>query len=233
MLVEIWSDVVCPFCYLGLRRLQAGIEAVDLAGAVELRFRSFELDPRAPSVQHGSLAGHLARKYGMSVDDAVALNDGLRRQGEELGIDFRFDRAVRANTFDAHRVLHLAQRDGHGLAMKERLLRAYFTEGEQISDHDTLGRLAGEVGLEPAAVADTLAGDTFSDAVREDEAAATELGVTGVPFFLIDGAFAVAGAQPTELFERVLRRATAFSSTIAPHDGCAHTGERGGEAGSR
>ncbi len=212
MRIEMWSDVVCPFCFLGLRRLQAAVVNVGLEGELDLHIRSFELNPNAPAAATGTIEEHLAKKYGMSLEQAHAANDSLRQQGEPLGIDFRFDRAVRANTFDAHRLIHLAATHDLALNVKERLLRAYFTDGETISDHLTLARIGVDAGLDRTEVAEMLVGDEFAAEVRADEDAALDLGVTGVPYFLIDGALAVAGAQPTEVFERALQRAAARSA---------------------
>lgn len=206
MFIEMWSDIACPFCYLGLRRLQAAIDSVEGGAKPDLKFRSFELAPNSPPRRDGNVEEHLSRKYGVPIEQARAMNAGLRAQGEELGLDLRFDRIVLVNTFDAHRLLHLAQQERLGNAMKERLLAAYFTRGEDLSSHETLLEIAVEIGLDPSVADDVLAGDAFGDAVRRDEAAATDLGITGVPYFLINGAVAVAGAQPVEVFERALRR---------------------------
>lgn len=212
MLVEMWSDIACPFCYLGLRRLQAAIDSTGLGDEVDLRFRSFELAPNSPPRRNETVAEHLARKYGMPIDQAIGMNEGLRQQGEPLGIDFHFERVVLVNTFDAHRLVHLAAEDDLDLAVKERLLRAYFTDGEVVSDIDTLARLASDVGMDPVAAAEMLRSDRFIDAVAADEAAAGELGISGVPFVLVDGAVAVPGAQPVEHFERALCRAAELAA---------------------
>ena len=210
MQVEIWSDVVCPWCYIGKRRFEAALATFAHADDIEVVWRSFELDPTAPVERTGDYASRLARKYGMSEDRAVATLHHMTDVAAEDGLEFDFARTRTGNTFDAHRVIHLAhERGGPALqgSVKERLLRAYFSEGEPIGDRDTLVRLAGEAGLDEAEVKDALAGDAFADHVRADEAAAEELDITGVPFFLVDRKFAIAGAQSVEVFARVLERA--------------------------
>ena len=210
MQVEIWSDVVCPWCYIGKRRFEAAVAEFEHGDEVEVLWRSFELDPTAPPKRTGDYASRLARKYGMTQERAMASIRHMTDVAGEDGLELDFARVRPGNTFDAHRVIHLAhERGGPALqdAVKERFLRAYFTEGEPVGDGDTLVRLAGEAGLEEAEVKEALAGDAFADHVRADEAAAEELDITGVPFFLIDRKFAVAGAQSADVFARVLARA--------------------------
>ncbi|HUP86604.1 MAG TPA: DsbA family oxidoreductase [Acidimicrobiales bacterium] len=224
MQIEIWSDVVCPWCYIGKRRFEEALASFAHGDEVSVVWRSFELDPRAPRERQGDYASRLAKKYGMSGDRAMATLHHMTDVAAEEGLEFDFARTRAGNTFDAHRVLHLAAERGVQGAVKERLLRAYFTEGEPIGDPDTLVRLAGEAGLDEGEVKDVLSGDAFGAHVRADEAAAEELDVTGVPFFLVDRRFAVAGAQSTDVFVRVLERAwekshTAIEVVAGPADG--------------
>ena len=210
MQVEIWSDVVCPWCYIGKRRFETALSSFAHADEIEVVWRSFELDPRAPQERTGDYASRLAKKYAMSHERAMASLHHMTDVAAEEGLDFDFARTRAGNTFDAHRVLHLAlERGGADLqgALKERFLHAYFSEGEPIGDHDTLVRLAGEAGLDEADVKEALAGDAFAEHVRADESAAEELGISGVPFFLVDRKFAVSGAQSPEVFTRALERA--------------------------
>jgi predicted DsbA family dithiol-disulfide isomerase len=160
----------------------------------------------------------LERKCGMSPDKAAAANRQMTELAAEVGLEYHLDRVQIGNTFDAHRLLHLATHQGLGGALKERLLRAYFTEGRAVSDHATLIELAGEVGLDPGRVAEVLASDEFADHVRSDEARAVELGSTGVPFFVLDGRFGVPGAQPPDVLLRLLHRVwdSSEESTAAP-----------------
>ena len=209
MKVEIWSDVACPWCYVGKRRFEAALSQFPHRNAVEVEWKSFELDPGAEPapVAAGEYADRLARKYGTSREGAQGMLDQMTGVAAVEGLDFHFETAQAVNTFDAHRVLHLAAARGVQDALKERLLREYFTEGEQVSDVAVLVRLATEAGLDPEEVGEVLASDRYADAVRRDEAEAASLGITGVPFFVVDRKYGVSGAQPTELFAEVLERA--------------------------
>ena len=207
VLIEIWSDVVCPWCYIGKRNLEAALADFAHADEVEVRWRAFELDPQAPAAREGDYAGRLARKYGTGRGEAQAMIDRMTATAAEVGLDFRFDRARPGNTFDAHRLLHLAAERGVQDDLKERFLLATFTEGEPISDHGTLARLAAQVGLDADEVVAVLAGDAYVAEVRADERLAAQLDVTGVPFFVVDGRYALPGAQPPDLLLRVLERA--------------------------
>lgn len=212
MEVEIWSDIACPWCYIGKRRFEAALAEFEHRDEVHVRWRSFELDPEAPSERVGDRAERLAQKYGMTVEQARAAEQQLTGVATGEGLGFRFDIARSGNTFDAHRVVHLAE--GHGLqdAMKERLLRAYFIEGELMSDHDTLVRLAAEVGLEEQEVRELLAGDRYAEQVRDDEQAATELGISAVPTFVLDRRLGASGAQPPDALLELLRQGWAKRS---------------------
>ena len=204
MTIDIWSDVVCPWCYIGKRRLERALE--DRADDVEIVWRSFELDPFAPTEPTGALAEGFAEKYGMSVEEARATMDGVARTAAEEGLELRFDRALRGNTLDAHRLLHFAASRGVQQEMKERLFRAYMSEGRAISDRDELARLAAEVGLDAGEVRAMLDTDRYEEDVRTDQELARQIGIRGVPFFVFDGRYAVSGAQPSDVFREVLRR---------------------------
>jgi predicted DsbA family dithiol-disulfide isomerase len=212
--VDIWSDVVCPWCYVGKRRFEAAVAEFDHGDDIEVEWHSFELDPTSPHEHQGDMASRLSRKYGMSIDQAVAANDRLTRVAAEDGIEMRFDRARSGNTFDAHRLIHLAHDRGVQDAVKERLMLAYFTEGELISDHDTLVRVVAEAGLDADDARAVLDGDAYADAVRADEETAMELGITGVPFFVVDHKFGISGAQPVDTIVSVLDRAWAKAHPI-------------------
>ncbi|TVP44552.1 MAG: DsbA family oxidoreductase [Gemmatimonadales bacterium] len=205
MKVEIWSDVVCPWCYIGKRRFETAVEA--FGEEVEVIWRSFELDPGAPREPATALDEALAKKYGMTVEQARGMLSQMTGTAAEEGLAFDFGRARGGNTLDAHRLLHLAAQRGVQAEMKERLLQAYFTEGRAISDPEELAGLAGEIGLDAEEVGMMLAGDAFTDAVRQDELRARELGVRGVPFFLVDESVGISGAQPSELLRRALASA--------------------------
>jgi len=202
--VEVWSDVVCPWCYVGKRRLESALRRFEHREDVELVWRSFELDPEAPRQREGSAAEHLARKYGMSGEQVVASWARLTVLAEAEGLEFRLERTRGGATFDAHRLIHLAAEHGLQDEMKERFLAGYFTESLAIGEPDVLERLAVEAGLPPVEVAEVLATDRFVHAVHEDERRARLLGITGVPFFAIDDRYAVSGAQSADLLLEAL-----------------------------
>jgi predicted DsbA family dithiol-disulfide isomerase len=207
--VEIWSDVVCPWCYIGKRRFESALAGFDHPEGVEVVWRSFQLDPGAPRAQEGSSLEHLAGKYGMSLEQAGAAQARVSELARAEGLDFRLADTRRGNSFDAHRLLQLARARERQDALKERLLRAYFSEGEPIGDPHVLERLAVEAGLDRAQAAETLAGDRFADEVRDDERSARALGIRAVPFFVFGERFGVEGAQPASTILEALRHAAA------------------------
>ena len=211
MKVEIWSDVVCPWCYIGKRNLEAALEGFEHRDEVEVVWRSFELDPGAPAQRQGPYVERLAKKYRTSVEGAQGMIDRMTEAGAAVGLDMRFDLAKPGNTFDAHRLLHLAASHGLQDELKERLFRATFTEGEAIGDPGVLVRLAGDVGLDPDEVEEVLASGALAEEVRAEEAEATALEITGVPFFVVDRTFAVSGAHPPQALRRILEKAWAAS----------------------
>jgi predicted DsbA family dithiol-disulfide isomerase len=209
MKVEIWSDVVCPWCYIGKRRFEAALARFAHAEDVELVWRSFELDSTAgPSdTQQGSYVARLATKYGSSTEQAQGMIDTMTAAAAEEGLDFRFDLARPGNTFDAHRLLHLAKEHGLQDTLKERLDRATFTEGSPASDHGALRGLALEVGLPQDRVDAVLGSDEFAADVRADEDQARAYGISGVPFFVIEGKYGISGAQPADTVLQALEQA--------------------------
>ena len=207
MHVEIWSDIACPWCYVGKRRFESALAAFEHRDEVTVTWRSFELDPAAPRERPVDGATHLAEKYGTSREQALAMQQRMTDVAAEEGLEFRFDRARGGNTFDAHRLLHLAAAHGAQDATKERLMRAYLTEGEAIGDPETLKRLGIEAGLPADEVRELLAGDGFAAEVREDERAAAQFGIHAVPFFVVDRAMGASGAQPPEVLLELLERA--------------------------
>src|SRR5689334_9097341 len=172
MKIEIWSDVVCPWCYVGKRHLEQALSTFPHADDVEIEWKAYELDPGAPAVRPGSYMDRLASKYGIPVGEARARMARIISVGAEAGIDFRFDHARPGNTFDAHRLLHLASSVGLQDELKERLFAATFTEGQPIGDRDSLLKLAVDVGIAEADARRVLDTDEYADAVRADEAEA-------------------------------------------------------------
>jgi predicted DsbA family dithiol-disulfide isomerase len=205
--VEIWSDINCPWCYIGKRRLEAAMSRFEHAAEVDLTWRSFELDPAAPAEIPGNAAAVLAEKYGVPLERARAMEQKVSEVAAAEGLEYDLEHARIGSSFDGHRLVHLAKRHGLQDAMKERLFRARFVEGRLVSDLETLVLLASEVGLDGAAVRATLAGDEFASEVRDDEATARELGIAGVPMFVVDRALGMSGAQPAEQLLALLEHA--------------------------
>jgi predicted DsbA family dithiol-disulfide isomerase len=206
MLIEIWSDVVCPWCYIGKRRLEGALRDFEHAGEVEVAWRSFQLNPDTPPGTAVPTLDYLAGRFG---PQATAMTARVADLAKAEGLDFDFGAALTVNTLDAHRLLHLAADLGVGDAAKERLLRAHFTEGADLSDHETLTKLLGEVGADASRVTEVLAGTEYADAVRADIEEARRLGISGVPFFVVDRKYGISGAQPQETFLHALRTAHA------------------------
>jgi predicted DsbA family dithiol-disulfide isomerase len=207
--VDIWSDVACPWCYIGKRRFDVALSRFDHAGEVEVRWRSFELDPSAAAVRELSYVDHLSSKYRVDNPEAEDMIDRMIEAGARNGVVLRFDKARPGNTFDVHRLLHLAsERDGQA-PLKERLFHAVFTKGASTADVDGLVALAEAAGLDPGEARAVLESDGYADEVRADERQAAELGITFVPFFVFDGKLGVAGAESPELLLEVLEEAWA------------------------
>lgn len=207
MQIDIWSDFACPWCALGLYRLEAALRQFAHADEVTVVHRAFELDPRAPARRTQTMTEMLATKYGMSPEQVHAGHERLTSLGAEVGMEFHFERAQMGNTFDAHR-LALAAR---GTAVENDLVKgifgAYFTDGLLLSDHEVLARVAAKAGMDPGTVASVLSSEAYATDVRSDEATARELGITGVPHFLINGKWSVPGAQDVETLVLGLDRA--------------------------
>jgi len=233
MRVDIWSDVVCPFCYIGKKRLEhvaaeAGIE-------LDVHWHSFELDPNAPSKHERSNTERLAQKYNQSIEQTQQMQRNVAQAARSEGIEFNWEQANSGNTFNAHRIIHLAQSQGLGNRMKEALLHAYMTDGQAIGQADVVKKIAIEVGLDAAEVQAVLDSDAFAAEVRQDEQIAREqLNVTGVPFFVFDQRLALSGAQPREVFLQALQQVQAESVTnidteadaVCNDDACAVTANK-------
>jgi predicted DsbA family dithiol-disulfide isomerase len=207
MQVEIWSDVVCPWCYLGKRRFERALADFGHRDQVEVVHRSFELDPSAPPGVTTPTIDMLAAKYAMSPEQAHQAQRQMEERAAADGLTFRMSGLRSGNTRDAHRLLQLAKETGQQNELMERLQRAYFTDGESIFDHESLARLAAEAGLDPGEASDVLASGRYTDHVETDEKMAEALGATGVPLFVIDRKYGISGAQPPETITAVLDRA--------------------------
>lgn len=209
MRVDIWSDVVCPFCYIGKKRLEKAAEQAGIE--LEVFWHSYELDPNAPARQEVSNTERLAVKYGRTVAEVEEMQRNIAAMAKEEGIEFNWQKANSGNTFNAHRLIHLAQSLGLGNEAKEALFYSYMTQGLAIGERETLEDVASRIGLNPVQVDDVLDSDEFAEFVKYDEEVANEqLKVQGVPFFVFDQRVALAGAQPVEVMKEVMEKA--FSS---------------------
>jgi predicted DsbA family dithiol-disulfide isomerase len=198
--IEVWSDIVCPWCYIGKRRLESAL--ADFDHPVDVEWRSFQLDPTFPRDTAIPVYEGLAQKFG---GDVRAMTERVTELAEVEGLHYDYDHAVMVNTFDAHRLTHHAKAQGLGGEMHERLMRAQLVEGETVNDVDTLVRLSEEIGVEGAR--DVLTSDKYTSDVDADIREARLLGATGVPFFVLDRKYGVSGAQPVEVFASALRQA--------------------------
>jgi len=205
--VEIWSDVVCPWCYIGKRRFEAALAG--FPHEVETVWRSFELDPGAPATREHNATEHLAAKYGMSLEQAQASHAQMTELAAAEGLEYHFETARGGNSFDAHRLIHLAAAHGKQAEAQERVMRAYFTEGVAIGDREQLVALAVDLGLDPDEARSVLESDAYADAVREDEHLAQRIGIQGVPFFVLGRRYGVSGAQPADILVQALEKACA------------------------
>lgn len=205
MKIEIWSDFACPFCYIGKRYLEQALSQFD--GEVEVIFRSFELDPHAGGEPEGDILQRLQQKYQKTAEEALAMVERVEKIGQSTGLDLRYRTTQFTRTFEAHRLQKFAESKGLGKAMAERIFRFYFNENGNLAKRTALIDLALDVGFERFEIAELLTGDDFGHEVREDERMANKLGITAVPFFLIDGKIAVSGAQPPEVLLSAIQQA--------------------------
>lgn len=227
MKIEVWSDFVCPFCYIGKRRLEQALAQFPHRDQVEIEFKSFELDPNSPVTIDKNIHEVLAAKYGMSVEQAIKANQGMAQQAAGVGLTYHFDSMKPTNTFDAHRLAKFAKTHGKETEITEKLLYAYFTESAHIGNVQTLAEIAEKVGIERQAALDVLLDkNAFANDVRNDEALAQQYGVTGVPFFVINQKYAISGAQPLETFRGALQKVWEESTVSVFQD---LSGEKSGD----
>jgi predicted DsbA family dithiol-disulfide isomerase len=206
-MIEIWSDVVCPWCYVGKRRFESALERFEHRDDVTVTFRSFELDPQAEREPAGTTTERLASKYGMSPEQAEGMHAQMTALAAEEGLEYHLDRTRGGNTFDAHRLIHLAADHGLQAEAKERLMRGYFSEGEPVGDPEALVRLVADVGVDADEARAVLASDRYADAVREDEDLARRMGINGVPYFVLGRRYGVSGAQSADVLLQALDQA--------------------------
>jgi predicted DsbA family dithiol-disulfide isomerase len=216
MKVEIWSDIMCPFCYIGKRRFEAALEKFPSKENIEVQWRSFQLAPELETTPGKSVYEYLAEKKGWSIDYSEDMHNNLAATAKEVGLDYNFDTAVIANSFNAHRLSHLAAKYNLQDAAEERLFSAYFTEGKNVDDVETLVNLGTDIGLDESEIRSMLAGDIFTEEVNHDIYLSQQVGVRGVPFFLIDDKYTVSGAQATETFVGALEKAWSETENKKP-----------------
>lgn len=207
MKVEIWSDIMCPWCYIGKRRFEQALNAFEHRDKVEIVWKSFQLNPEMKTDPDKNIIEYLSEMKGWTLDYSQQMHDHVTGLAKEAGLTYNFDRAVVANSFDAHRLIQLAKKNGLGDAAEERLFKAYFTEGQNIADHAVLVRLGTEIGLDGTMISEMLKSKTNTAEVKNDIAEAQQLGVRGVPFFVLDRKYGVSGAQQADVFSGALKQA--------------------------
>lgn len=217
--IDVWSDIACPWCYIGKRNLERGLAEAsgdDDSPAVEVVFHSFELSPDTPTDFEGGEADYLATHKGVSADQAQQMLDRVTGVAAEAGLEYRFDLLKHTNTVKAHELLHFAKQHGRQHELAERLMSAYFTQGRHLGREDELVAIAEEAGLDAEEAREALRTERFLPDVRADQAQAQAYGINGVPFFVIDGKYGVSGAQPAEAFAQIVRQVWAEHRDESP-----------------
>jgi protein disulfide-isomerase len=204
--VQIWSDIMCPFCYIGKRRIEEALQNFEHKDAVEIEWKSYQLDASFIASPEDNMVEHLAEKYRKDNDWAQNMLDNMTQNAKTAGLDFHFEKAILANSFNAHRLLHLAKKYNLANDLEELLFKAYLTEGKNVNDLGTLGKLGIEVGLDSEEISQVLNSDTFGSEVQQDQEEANAIGVQGVPFFVLDNKYAISGAQPAAAFLETLEK---------------------------
>jgi predicted DsbA family dithiol-disulfide isomerase len=206
MKVEIWSDVMCPFCYIGKRKFEKALETFPGKDKIEMEWKSFQLAPEMKTTLGKNIHQYLAEHKGFSLEDAKRMNDHVTAMAAKVGLTYNFDKAIVANSFNAHRFSHFAKTKGKQNEAEEKLFKAYFTEGKNMDDTNTLVELGAEIGLDPREVRTALESGTYTNEVNADIDEAHQLGVNGVPFFVFDRKYTVSGAQESQTFTQVLQK---------------------------
>lgn len=207
MRVDIWSDVMCPFCYIGKRRFEGALAQFEHRDDIEIVWHSFQLDPEVKPQPGKDVYSWLAERKGQSLDWSKQMHRQVTNMAADAGLQYNFDKAVIANSYDAHRITQLAKKYGKGDAMEEQLFKGYFTEGKDISDHSVLIEMAVAIGIDKQEATEVLKNGTYADAVQADIDQAAQIGINGVPFFVLNNKYAVSGAQPSETFAGALKQA--------------------------
>jgi len=204
--IEIWSDILCPFCYIGKRKLEKAIETFEGKEFLEIEWRSYQLDPDATSQPNTDVYDYLAERKGQTRDWSIKMHEQVANTAKEVGLDYKFEKAIIANSYHAHRLIHLAKKYNLGDQAEETIFKAYFTEGKDIANKITLTEIGSKIGLQENEILEVLNSDKYGAEVRADIEEAQNIGVRGVPFFVMDRAYAVSGAQPVEVFKETLEK---------------------------
>lgn len=204
--VQIWSDVMCPFCYIGKRKIEEALNQFENKSSVAIEWKSFQLDPNFVATPDETIVDHLAEKYRKDTDWAQTMIDNMTENAKRSGLDFHFEKAILANSLNAHRLLHLAKKYQKADEVKELLFKAYLTDGDNVNDWETLKKIGLQTGLDINEIEQLIHSNEYTTAVIQDQQQAQSLGVTGVPFFVFDNKYAVSGAQPTEVFLKTLEK---------------------------
>lgn len=207
MKIEIWSDIMCPFCYIGKRRFEVALARFEHKDKIEIEWKSFLLSPDAVTDPYKNMHQFLAEHKSISLEEATGLNDRVSYMAAQSGLTYNLDKAIPANSFNAHRLLHFAKASGNQNEMEEAIFKAYFTDGKNIDDAATLMEIASDLGLDTTALAQAMKGDTYVKDVIADVEEAQQLGVRGVPFFVFDRKYAISGAQESDAFSQTLEAA--------------------------
>lgn len=217
MKIEIWSDVMCPFCYIGKKNFEQALEKLPFKDEIEVEWKSFQLDPTLELAETKTTAEYFREKKGFPEEQAKQMTAQVVQMGKASGIDFNFEKALITNTFPAHKILHLAKKNGKSSEMEEELFKAHFLKGENVGSVEVLSNLAEKLGISKNEAMQTLSSDEFNNEVNQDITEGRNNGVTGVPFFILNGKYAVSGAQPAELFEEALTQT--YNETVKPFKG--------------
>lgn len=221
MKIEIWSDVMCPFCYIGKKNFEQALEKLPFKEEVEVEWKSFQLDPTLEPSETKTTAEYFREKKGFPEEQAKQMTAQVIQMGKASGIDFNFEQALITNTFPAHKLLHLAKKHGKSSEMEEELFKAHFLNGENIGNIEVLSDLAQNIGVSKEEALQTLRSDEFDDHVSQDIQEARNNGVSGVPFFILNGKYSVSGAQPSQVFEEALTQT--YNETVKPFKGSGST----------
>lgn len=208
MRIDIWSDFACPFCYIGKRNLEIALRELDLLGEVDIVFCSFQLDPHAEKSSQSDPVTSLSEKYGTTREEAQKMIDRVVNMAKDVGLEFNYENMIQTNTLDAHRLVHYGNESGKDNRVMERLFKAHFIDGLDIGDIDVLADIGQEVGLDRKETLSVLSSDRYTSNVEDDRRSSQQLGISSVPFFVIDNKVAVPGAQPPETFIQVLKEAS-------------------------